>query len=119
MPTLKIGVELAGLRLPFKQALHAAAQLGADAVEIDALRGMYAPPLSAELQPNVFRIPHRDPPALQGQAEALERHAIQIELTCHRGLSPADARPPLHLAAGGAGQAHRGFDVIGELRDCR
>ena len=36
MPHLKIGVELACLRLPLKKALHIAAQLGADAVEIDA-----------------------------------------------------------------------------------
>lgn len=42
MPTLKIGIELAGLRLPFKQALHAAAQLGVDAVEVDA-RGEITP----------------------------------------------------------------------------
>ena len=37
MPALRIGVELASLRLPFKKALHTAAELGADAVEIDAL----------------------------------------------------------------------------------
>ena len=36
MPALKIGVELASLRLPFKKALHTAAKWGADAVEIDA-----------------------------------------------------------------------------------
>jgi sugar phosphate isomerase/epimerase len=43
VPALKIGVELASLRLPFKKALHTAAQLGADAVEIDA-RGEITPP---------------------------------------------------------------------------
>jgi sugar phosphate isomerase/epimerase len=32
----KLGVDLAGLRLPFQQALNLAAELGADAVEIDA-----------------------------------------------------------------------------------
>lgn len=36
MPALKIGVDTASLRLPFKKALHTAAELGADAVEIDA-----------------------------------------------------------------------------------
>ena len=36
VPALKIGVETAGLRLPFRKALHTAAELGADAVEIDA-----------------------------------------------------------------------------------
>ena len=36
MPNLKIGIELACLRLPPKKALHLAAELGADAVEIDA-----------------------------------------------------------------------------------
>jgi sugar phosphate isomerase/epimerase len=39
---LKLGVELAGLRLPLKKALHIAAGLGADAVEIDA-RGEITP----------------------------------------------------------------------------
>ena len=42
MPQLKIGVELACLRLPPKKALHIVAQLGADAVEIDA-RGELSP----------------------------------------------------------------------------
>lgn len=36
MPPLKIAVELQSLRLPFKQALLAAKQLGVSAVEIDA-----------------------------------------------------------------------------------
>ena len=39
---LKIGVELAGLGIPAKQALRAAADLGVDAVEIDG-RGEFAP----------------------------------------------------------------------------
>ena len=42
MSHLKLGIELAGLRLPLKQALHIAARLGADAVEIDA-RGEITP----------------------------------------------------------------------------
>jgi sugar phosphate isomerase/epimerase len=42
VPALKIGVELAGLRLPFRKALHTAAESGADAVEIDA-RGEITP----------------------------------------------------------------------------
>ncbi len=33
---MKLGIELASLHLPFKQALHTAAALGVDAVEIDA-----------------------------------------------------------------------------------
>ena len=36
MQATKLGIELASLRLPFKQALHTAATLGVDAVEIDA-----------------------------------------------------------------------------------
>ena len=36
MLQLKIGIQLASLKLPFKKALLTAAQLGADAVEIDA-----------------------------------------------------------------------------------
>ncbi len=39
---LKIGIQLASLRLPFKQALHTAGELGAEAVEIDA-RGEMQP----------------------------------------------------------------------------
>jgi len=37
MLELKIGIQLASLRLPFKVAIRLAAELGADAVEIDAL----------------------------------------------------------------------------------
>jgi sugar phosphate isomerase/epimerase len=33
---IKVGIQLASLRRPFKQALHTAAELGAEAVEIDA-----------------------------------------------------------------------------------
>ncbi|MFO0014544.1 MAG: sugar phosphate isomerase/epimerase family protein [Planctomycetota bacterium] len=36
MPGIRIGIQLAGLRLPFKQALHVAARLGVEGVEIDA-----------------------------------------------------------------------------------
>ncbi len=36
MLELKIGIQLASLRLPFKKALHTAAELGAQGVEIDA-----------------------------------------------------------------------------------
>jgi sugar phosphate isomerase/epimerase len=36
LPGIRIGVQLAGLRLPFRQALHVAARLGVEAVEIDA-----------------------------------------------------------------------------------
>ncbi|MCA9131979.1 MAG: sugar phosphate isomerase/epimerase [Planctomycetales bacterium] len=36
MPELKIGIGLSSLRQPFKKALHTAAQLGAQGVEIDA-----------------------------------------------------------------------------------
>ncbi len=42
MPELRIGVELAGLRMPIKQALHAAAESGVQGVEIEA-RGGLAP----------------------------------------------------------------------------
>ncbi len=36
MPALKIGIQLAGLRLPFRKAVATAARLGATAIEIDA-----------------------------------------------------------------------------------
>ena len=35
MPGIKVGLQLASLRLPFKKALHSAARMGVDAVEID------------------------------------------------------------------------------------
>ena len=40
MPGLRIGVQLTGFNLPFKQALHAAASMGVEAVEIDARYGI-------------------------------------------------------------------------------
>ncbi|MCA9154914.1 MAG: sugar phosphate isomerase/epimerase [Planctomycetales bacterium] len=36
MPQLKLGIQLASLRMPFRKALETAARLGADAVEVDA-----------------------------------------------------------------------------------
>lgn len=42
MPKLRIAVQLASLGLPFKKALHTAAEMGADAVEIDG-RGEVGP----------------------------------------------------------------------------
>ena len=42
MPTLRVAVQLASLGLPFKKALHTAAEMGADAVEIDG-RGEVGP----------------------------------------------------------------------------
>lgn len=36
LPGLRVGVQLSGLKLPFKEALHAAARMGAEAIEIDA-----------------------------------------------------------------------------------
>ena len=38
MPQIKVGIQLASLRLPFRKALQTAARLGATAVEIDARR---------------------------------------------------------------------------------
>ena len=38
MPELKVGIQLASLRQPFKKALHLAGEMGADGVEIDARR---------------------------------------------------------------------------------
>ena len=42
MPRLKVGIQLASLKLPLKKALHMAAELGAEGVEIDA-RGELRP----------------------------------------------------------------------------
>lgn len=46
MPEVKIGIQLASLRMPLKKALHAAAQLGASGVEIDARSGIRPQDLS-------------------------------------------------------------------------
>ena len=46
MPEIKIGIQLASLRLPFKKALQTAARLGACAVEIDARREIQVGQLS-------------------------------------------------------------------------
>ncbi len=46
MPQLRIGIQLECLRLPFKQALHTAARLGASGVEIDARTGLRPQELS-------------------------------------------------------------------------
>jgi sugar phosphate isomerase/epimerase len=40
LPGIRVGVQLTGFNLPFKQALHAAAEMGAEAVEIDARIGI-------------------------------------------------------------------------------
>lgn len=40
MPGLRVGIQIAGLRMPFKEALHVASQMGADAIEIDARTGL-------------------------------------------------------------------------------
>jgi sugar phosphate isomerase/epimerase len=40
MPALKIGIQLASLKLPLARALPVAAKLGADGVEIDGRRGL-------------------------------------------------------------------------------
>ena len=40
MPGLRVGLQLAGLKLPLKQALHAAARMGVEGVEIDARYGL-------------------------------------------------------------------------------
>ena len=42
MPALKVGIQLASLRLPLKKALQVASRLGVDAVEMDA-RGEISP----------------------------------------------------------------------------
>jgi sugar phosphate isomerase/epimerase len=43
---LKVGIQLASLRLPFKKALHTAAELGADGIEIDARNALKPKELS-------------------------------------------------------------------------
>lgn len=52
--TLKIGIQTASLRQPLKKALHTAAQLGAEAVEIDA-RGELRPQELGETGTRQFR----------------------------------------------------------------
>jgi sugar phosphate isomerase/epimerase len=40
LPGLRVGIQIASLRMPFKQALLAASQMGAEAIEIDARSGL-------------------------------------------------------------------------------
>ena len=46
MPQLNIGIQLASLRQPLKKALHTAARLGAQGVEIDARDEVFSQDLS-------------------------------------------------------------------------
>jgi sugar phosphate isomerase/epimerase len=40
LPGLRVGIQIAGLKMPFKQALQVASQMGVDAIEIDARTGL-------------------------------------------------------------------------------
>jgi sugar phosphate isomerase/epimerase len=40
LPGLRVGVQISGFQLPFRQALQAASELGVDAIEIDARYGI-------------------------------------------------------------------------------
>ncbi|MFH1920701.1 MAG: sugar phosphate isomerase/epimerase family protein [Planctomycetota bacterium] len=83
MPALKIGLEIAGLRLPFKKALHAAAELGASAVEIDA-RGEINP---RELSRTGLR-------QLRKMLEDFRLRVSAVSFRTRRGYdTPADLEP--------------------------
>ena len=72
MLQVKVGIQLASLRQPFKKALHTAARLGADAVEIDA---------RTELRPSELS---------QTGARSLQQMAWQPawQVSCRDGANP-------------------------------
>ncbi|MHB8864432.1 MAG: sugar phosphate isomerase/epimerase family protein [Pirellulaceae bacterium] len=74
MQHIKIGLELASLRQPFKQALHTAAQLGAQAVEIDARNEIF----SADLSQTALR-------ALRKTLEDLNLRVCAVSFHTRRG----------------------------------
>ena len=99
MPALRIGIELASLHLPFKKALHTAAELGADAVEIDA-RGEFRPQQLARTGLSCTvgsdeRLTHRLPVFIQ-RLDDEEFYACQ-SFSLARGDQRADHSSELHL----------------------
>ena len=56
MPAVKIGIQLASLRQPFKKAVQTAARLGADAVEIDARSDPVANDMSRSAVRHVLKL---------------------------------------------------------------
>jgi sugar phosphate isomerase/epimerase len=88
VPRLKIGIELAGLRLPARQALVVAARLGAGAVELDA-RGDFAPG-------NFSQTGLRQ---LRKTLEDLRLRVCAVSFRTRRGFgAPADLEPRIEAA---------------------
>jgi len=79
LPALKIGIELASLRLPFRKALVAAARLGASGVEIDA-RG--------ELKPQALS--QTGMRELRRLFEEVELRVVAVTFQTRRGYDVAD-----------------------------
>jgi sugar phosphate isomerase/epimerase len=79
MPQLKIGIQLASLKQPFKKALHTAARLGADAVEIDA---------RTELRP--AKITQTGAREIRKMLEDLNLRVAAIGFLTRRGYNVAD-----------------------------
>ncbi|MHB8970297.1 MAG: sugar phosphate isomerase/epimerase family protein [Pirellulaceae bacterium] len=95
MQHFRIGIELASLRQPFKQALHTAARLGAQAVEIDAQQEIF----SAELSQTALR-------QLRKTLEDLNLRVGAVSFHTRRGYDVVDnlerrvaaTKKTLHLA---------------------
>jgi len=83
VPELRIGVDLAGLRQPLKKALHTAARLGADAVEIDA-RGEISP---QQLSQTALR-------QLRKMLEDLGLRVSAVRFRTRRGYDSTEALEP-------------------------
>ena len=79
MPELTIGIQLASLRQPFKKALHTAARLGANAVEIDLRHGL--PP--SELTGTALR-------QIRKMMEDLNLRACAASFRTRRGYATTD-----------------------------
>lgn len=76
MPELKFGIQLRSLRLPFKKALHTAAELGAAGVEIDARR---------ELRPS--ELSHTGVRQLRKMLDDLNLRVVAIGFRTQRGYN--------------------------------
>jgi sugar phosphate isomerase/epimerase len=79
VPQLKIGIQLASLQLPFKKALHTAAQMGAQGIEIDA---------RTELRPR--EISHTGIRQLRKMLEDLNLRVCAVRFQTRRGYHVAE-----------------------------
>ena len=99
MPQLKVGIHLASLRMPLRQAIPLAAKLGANAIEIDA-RGQLKP---AELSQTALR-------QLRKMLDDYRLHVCAISYRTRRGYNLLQE---LDAQVAGTKEAMRMAQVLG------